>query len=153
MNGFLTTIAAFFASVLAIFGMGSQEASNITPTPTQVVTAAPTNSNTQQVVYKGVSPCADCSGINTTLTLNYDGSNNTSGTYTMVMVYQGKSVQPVTETGTWSGGSNDIITLTPSGANSQPQYFKQTNAYTLEGLDGDQQPLPASVSYTLSANN
>ena len=51
--------------------------------------------------YKGLLPCADCGGIMTTATLNFNPDGN--NTYTTVLEYIGKE-QPLTETetGTWA---------------------------------------------------
>ena len=56
--------------------------------------------------YKGVTPCADCDGIETTLTINADN------TYTLKMNYLGKdTAKPVDATGRfrWLSGSNAIV--------------------------------------------
>lgn len=90
MDQILTAITVFFVSLLAIFGFGQQAPTAPNQTPTQVV-------------FQGVSPCADCPGITTTLTLNYVGENNTSGSYTQTLVYQEKTTDPYTENGTWTG--------------------------------------------------
>lgn len=56
------------------------------------------------VVFKGKLPCADCSGIESTLTI-YPG-----GTYLRQDLYLGKAVKPFVEFGKWStrnGAEND----------------------------------------------
>ncbi|MEL4427801.1 copper resistance protein NlpE [Shewanella indica] len=54
--------------------------------------------------YKGLLPCADCSGIETTLTLKEDNS------YRLQQVYQGKDESIFSETGkfTWDGSGSKI---------------------------------------------
>lgn len=146
-------ISAFFAAIVAgILGLfGAQPAPAPTPVPiANTVTAVP--SNVQTVVFKGTSPCADCPGINIVLTLVYDGQNNISGNYTQSFSYQGKPQGNYTDKGTWTGGlPNDVIELTPSGKNSQKQYYQQTQADKLEALGADQQQLPSPYNYTLVA--
>lgn len=56
--------------------------------------------------YKGTTPCADCEGIETTLTLNADN------TYSLKLNYLGKDApKPVDATGRfrWLPGSNSIV--------------------------------------------
>lgn len=146
-------ISSFFAAVIAgILGLfGAQPAPTPTTTPTvNAVTATP--SNVQTVIFKGTSPCADCSGIDIVLTLIYNGKNNISGNYTQSFSYQGKPQGNYSDTGTWTGGlPNDVIELTPSGKNSQKQYYQQTQADALQALGANQQQLPPPYNYTLVA--
>ena len=46
--------------------------------------------------YSGVLPCADCEGIQTTVTLNADG------TYERTLLYIGKSADPIRQSGQFS---------------------------------------------------
>lgn len=124
----------------------SNPQANPTATPSQ-----PTTNQTQTVVFKGTSPCADCPGISVTLTLNYDGATQTEGSYKEESIYQEKNVDPLMETGTWKGLPNNVIELTPAGSNSQKQYFLQTQPDTLEALDQNQQKMPPPANYTLTA--
>ncbi|TDM00399.1 MAG: hypothetical protein C4K58_04115 [Flavobacteriaceae bacterium] len=54
--------------------------------------------------FQGVLPCADCAGIDTTLTLNLDQ------TFQFVTAYQGKPGKPFEETGTFTIEA-DVVTL------------------------------------------
>lgn len=95
--------------------------------------------------YSGILPCADCSGINATLTLGPDG------TYSQTYVYQGKNTN-FTEKGTYVlslGIPQDtratLVSLTPTSG--QAQYLSATNSSTLQMLDADKNaiegaPLP-----------
>ncbi|MDR1056347.1 MAG: copper resistance protein NlpE [Prevotellaceae bacterium] len=62
------------------------------------------NSLDYKGIYKGVLPCADCSGIETTLTLN-------DNDYIMVMKYLSKEEYVYTEKGTykWKNGNTIIL--------------------------------------------
>ncbi len=153
MNQIFGGIAAFFASILAMFGMGNQPMTKVTPTPTaKVIIASPTEDpSIQHVVYKGTSPCGDCSGIDVTLTLNYDGKDNISGTYSQAFAYQGKPTGNYTDTGTWKGLPNDVIELKPKNG-GQNQYYWQKSIPTLEALGSNQQKLSPPANYTLTAN-
>lgn len=55
--------------------------------------------------YQGMLPCADCEAINTTVTLNADGS------YQLERVYVGKSVRVFTEQGifNWSDIGSTVL--------------------------------------------
>lgn len=55
--------------------------------------------------YKGVLPCADCEGIETTIELKADS------TYSRVMKYLGKQDNLFTATGTWTWASEFVINL------------------------------------------
>ncbi len=141
MNQIFAGIIAIFAS---IFSFNKVPAPTPTPVPTQVV-------NIQHVVYKGTSPCGDCSGINIILTLNYDGKDNISGSYSQSFAYQGKPAGNYTEKGTWKGLPNDIIELNPTKA-GQKQYYWQSSIPTLEALGSNKERLSPPANYTLTAN-
>jgi heat shock protein HslJ/uncharacterized lipoprotein NlpE involved in copper resistance len=68
--------------------------------------------------YKGVVPCADCEGIETTLTINLDK------TYTLTTNYLGKKdAKPVVKTGSFewnSAGSNNTL----GGIKNAPAQYK-----------------------------
>lgn len=69
-----------------------------------------------QGTYIGTTPCADCEGIRTTVTLMQDG------TFMRDLIYVGKSGDPMHDTGSFSW--NDVgsaITLAP-GSQSSQQY-------------------------------
>jgi copper homeostasis protein (lipoprotein) len=51
--------------------------------------------------YRGVTPCADCEGIDTTLTLRQDNS------FTLSVLYKGKSQKPFVTNGTFTWVQND----------------------------------------------
>ncbi|TDR23096.1 copper resistance protein NlpE N-terminal domain-containing protein [Flavobacterium cheniae] len=80
-------------------------------------------------VYYGVLPCADCEGIETTITLTADS-------YTKEVVYQGKSKEIITEKGTftWNEAGN---TITLSGSQAPNQYFVGENDLFHLDVDGD----------------
>ncbi|MCC7507126.1 MAG: copper resistance protein NlpE N-terminal domain-containing protein [Saprospiraceae bacterium] len=64
--------------------------------------------------YQGVTPCADCDGIEYLLTLNSDY------TYLGAMMYRGKAAAPVSLTGKWSFVADNKIKLDftpPEGMN------------------------------------
>lgn len=113
-----------------------------------------------QGVYYGVLPCADCEGIETTITLTADS-------YTKEVVYQGKSKNIVTEKGTftWNEAGN---TITLSGSQAPNQYFvgennlfhldvdgnriegEMASKYRLQKLDTTSLPKDSKVSGTMA---
>lgn len=116
-----------------------------------------------QGVYYGVLPCADCEGIETTITLTADS-------YTKELVYQGKSKEIITEKGTftWNEAGN---TITLSGSEVPNQYFvgendlfhldvdgnriegKMSSKYRLQKLDTTTLPKESKVSEAMATGN
>ncbi|QLE00243.1 copper resistance protein NlpE N-terminal domain-containing protein [Galbibacter sp. BG1] len=78
-------------------------------------------------VYKGTLPCADCEGIETSLTLNADK------TYSSNSVYLGKEGDPIEKTGTFEW-NNEGSHITLDG-DAQQQYMVGEN--TLIKLDNE----------------
>jgi heat shock protein HslJ len=69
-----------------------------------------------QGTYIGTTPCADCEGIRTTVTLMQDG------TFARDLIYLGKSGDPMHDTGSFSwNDTGSAITLAP-GSQSSQQY-------------------------------
>ncbi|MCG1037242.1 copper resistance protein NlpE [Polaribacter sargassicola] len=88
--------------------------------------------------YKGVLPCASCSGIDNELTLNKDK------TFKLQTVYLGKGEEkPFTKTGTYKVENNQLELLTKSG-------FKyQINDDYLELLDIAGNKIESQLNYKL----
>lgn len=61
--------------------------------------------------YSGITPCADCEGIETTITLKRDGK------YSRRLVYQGKSKTPLMSMGKyeWNEAGSVVTLLSPAG--------------------------------------
>lgn len=72
-------------------------------------------------IYKGITPCADCEGIKTELTLNRDG------TYKRITSYLGKpdteNIVEVVSTFKWNDAGN-IITLEGLDPEYQPTHYQ-----------------------------
>lgn len=116
-----------------------------------------------QGVYYGVLPCADCEGLETTITL-------TSKDYIKEVLYQGKSKEIMTEKGTftWNEAGN---TITLSGSEAPNQYFVGENdlfhldregnriqgnlasKYRLQKIDSSSLPKRSKVSETMATAN
>lgn len=68
-------------------------------------------------IYAGTLPCADCAGIATTVTLQYDN------TFELQMVYEGKSTHPFVERGKfeWDTAGRTIRLI---GVSAAPIHFQ-----------------------------
>ena len=109
--------------------------------------------DTLRDVYKGVLPCADCSGIETELTLvheRYDGM----GLYILKESYIGKD-SFVTK-GTWShhrgmhGNKNaTVVELYNDMPDSDSRYFQQLKNGDLKMLDRELKDIESQWNYVL----
>lgn len=109
--------------------------------------------------YRGVLPCADCSGIDTELALYAKSPNEFVNTrYVMKLTYQkGRGpAKTLAESGSWvllRGTPDDpnatVYQLTES-KNGQLTNFLKVGANQLELLDKDQHRLPSRPPHTIS---
>lgn len=127
-------------------------------------TASPSPTPAQQIasytyvwgVFTGTLPCADCSGINTTLTLTSAGQYTDTGLFTLEQVYEGKSIQPITSQGSWTvnrgmpGDLNATVVELTENASNQHYYFLRVGQDTLEMLDAEQNKIPSDIPRTLT---
>ncbi len=105
--------------------------------------------------FVGNLPCADCSGIEESLTLYQDDAAATAGTYVLKDTYLGKSVAPRVAKGAWRlvrGSAKDpdarVFRLEPAGA-GQPQYYLAAGIDALKPLDPERNEITAPVDMTL----
>lgn len=85
-----------------------------------------------QQTYSGTMPCADCSGIQTTLTLMRHNPYSNNGTYVSHEIYEGKNVQPYVTEGEWEfskGAYNKPLAtvLTLSNEGGKTYYLVKEN--------------------------
>ncbi|MBF7996961.1 MULTISPECIES: envelope stress response activation lipoprotein NlpE [Rahnella] len=94
-----------------------------------------------QQSYSGVLPCADCSGLKTSLFLQQDG------TYILQEVYQGSKEgdQSFASYGRWARTADKLV-LTDSRGEKRYFHPKDEN---LEMLDQSGEPIVSSFNYTL----
>lgn len=94
-----------------------------------------------QQSYSGVLPCADCSGLKTSLFLQQDG------TYILQEVYQGSKEgdQSFASYGRWARTADKLV-LTDS--HGEKRYFHPKDE-NLEMLDHSGEPIVSSFNYTL----
>lgn len=110
----------------------------------------PMMQSTVQGTYTGVTPCADCPGIDTTLTLNENAYGNPT-TYSLSLVYQERD-SSFTETGAWTLSTwknKPLITLVPKES-AQVTYYEVLSNNQIRQLDGDRNPIPESIPFTLT---
>ncbi len=86
--------------------------------------------------FTGLLPCADCSGIDTKLTVNADG------TFVMESVYKGKGDgKPFVEKGKWTP-SEDLAFIEFNYDNKGNSfYYALIDRNTLEKLDNQAKPI------------
>lgn len=122
------SVVKIFAVVAAIYlltGCDKAARQTVSDEPSQSV--APPTDTTHNArtsldwtgTYQGMLPCADCEAINTTVTLNADGS------YQLKRVYVGKSAQEYTEQGVfnWSDMGSTVLLE----AEQPVQFFVEEN--------------------------
>lgn len=103
--------------------------------------------------YRGTTPCADCSGIITTLTLYLKEPNNyADAVYRLQLKYIGRG--SFTKYGEWTilrgrPGDDDatVYQLDPDGPGKQ--YYLRVDDNTLQQLDGDMKPIDSKLNFTL----
>lgn len=95
-----------------------------------------------QQSYRGVLPCADCSGIETTLFLEKDG------TWVMNERYQGgKADSAFASYGRWARTADRLVL---TGVDGEKRYFRPKGD-DLEMLDREGHPIESNFDYTLKA--
>jgi uncharacterized lipoprotein YbaY/heat shock protein HslJ/uncharacterized lipoprotein NlpE involved in copper resistance len=87
----------------------------------------------------GITPCADCPGIEQTLTLRSDGL------YGLRRLYQDKAGRPLVEHGRWIVEAKRLSL----NSNSGTQLFEITDDKTLRQLDRAGQPIQSSANLEL----
>jgi copper homeostasis protein (lipoprotein) len=93
--------------------------------------------------FSGTLPCADCPGIDTTISLKPDG------TYTVHETYEGKP-QSFDSEGTWTAEENgQRVRLDPNSKSEQDRLFAVKSGDEIESLDTQGQPLTTSTPHAL----
>ncbi|MEK7572161.1 MAG: DUF333 domain-containing protein [Patescibacteria group bacterium] len=103
--------------------------------------------------FTGTFPCADCSGIATTLTLTKPAGNPNYGTFTQSEVYEGKNMQPFVTEGKWwidrEASKEKEYTILVLESNKNKTYY-QINNDKITLLDQNQQPIDSPFNETLT---
>ncbi|CAM2979992.1 copper resistance protein NlpE [Vibrio mytili] len=93
--------------------------------------------------YKGTLPCADCSGIDITLTLNQDG------TYVLEQSYQEKDNGQTKSEGSFTWGENGSV-ITLNNETAPNQYFVGENVLMKLDINGEKVSGEMAPLYNLS---
>lgn len=138
----LRLIAGTMLGVVAMTSMGLAAASK--PDPSLVVGE-----------FRGVLPCADCSGLDTRLKLVKDKQDSNEGTYFLSENYIGKSKVPFKSSGRWSvvkGTPKDpsatVYALDP-GKPKKTRYYLLRADGSLLSLDGERNEIDAPFDLSL----
>ena len=135
MKKSIVPAAAALLSMLALFGCNNRA---------EVQTLQPASSaelKPMQQSWRGILPCADCEGIETSLFLETDG------TWVMNERYQGaREPTVIASWGTWERTAGKLVLTDSEG---EKRYF-HAKGEQLEMLDREGKPVSSSLNYTLS---
>lgn len=93
--------------------------------------------------FRGMTVCADCPGIQVTLTLSADGK------YALERDYADRNTKS-SERGTWSyDETTSQLRLLPDGKNTSPELFALDLNPSLQMLDANGKPIPSAPSNVL----
>lgn len=105
--------------------------------------------------YSGTFPCADCSGLHTTITLIRTNIHAKDGTYVMHELYEGKSTQPYVSEGNWtlttgipSNPHASLLTLNPG--QSDVNFYVLNDMKNLQMLDSNKEQIDSPFNQTLT---
>jgi hypothetical protein len=117
------------------------------------------SSDTRDLVlgtYEGITPCADCPGIRTDLTLVKDTPSAAFGTYRLSLTYLDRDVEPYVAAGTWTtehGTPEDpeavVFVLDPDKPDRAQRYRKLDDT-SIRQLDRDGREIDPSLPFTLT---
>jgi uncharacterized lipoprotein NlpE involved in copper resistance len=112
--------------------------------PTEVMSDTSENSLDWAGTYQGMIPCADCEGIEVSLTLNEDMS------YMMTSQYVGKSEEIIEQTGTFMWNTEGNTVVLSDIENAPNQYLVGENILIQLDLDGNRITGDLSDNYILN---
>lgn len=129
----LSAMAAF--TLFALIGCNNRSEVDVIQ-PTQVAELKP-----MQQSWRGILPCADCEGIETSLFLEKDG------TWVMNERYQGVRDEPSSfaSYGTWARTADKLVLTDSKGEKS----YYRAKGEALEMLDREGNPIESQFNYTL----
>jgi len=130
----LSAMAAF--TLFALIGCNNRSDVDVIQ-PTQVAELKP-----MQQSWRGILPCADCEGIETSLFLEKDG------TWVMNERYQGVREEPSSfaSYGTWARTADKLVLTDSQGEKS----WYRAKGEALEMLDREGNPIESQLNYTLA---
>lgn len=128
---------------------------NIKTSSSQIQTTTPSPTPLLSDVFNGILPCADCQGIDETLTLSKDSPEATGGAYKLKDVYLGKDAIPFETTGKWTiikGSATDknatVYKLTTE--KGEVSYYLLADPDTLKPLDKQKKLIQAPFNLNLT---
>lgn len=123
------------STLFALFGCNNRSETQVLQ-PTQTEELKP-----MQQSWRGVLPCADCEGIETSLFLQKDG------TWVMNQRYQGaKEPSSFATYGTWARTAEKLVLTDTSGEKT----FFRAKGEGMEMLDREGNPIESQFNYTLA---
>lgn len=128
---------AVACSLFALFGCNHRsDVEMLQPAPMEEL-------KPMQQSWRGILPCADCEGIETSLFLEKDGS------WVMNERYQGVSREPSSfaSYGTWARTADKLVLTDSKGEKS----YYRAKGETLEMLDREGNPIESTLNYTLKS--
>ncbi|AMG93412.1 envelope stress response activation lipoprotein NlpE [Citrobacter amalonaticus] len=130
----LSAMAAF--TLFALIGCNNRSEVDVIQ-PTQVAELKP-----MQQSWRGILPCADCEGIETSLFLEKDG------TWVMNERYQGVREEPSSfaSYGSWARTADKLVLTDSQGEKS----YYRAKGDALEMLDREGNPIESQFNYTLA---
>lgn len=144
----LIALGVFIVFALAIL--------SVVPPPQRVVAPADTTAPLVFGIFRGITPCADCAGIDTRLTLMHADEWTAEGTYELSLTYVGEDVEPYVQTGVWTterGTPADpdatVYAIDPDQPERTTRYLK-TSDTTIRQLNRDGTEIDPSMPFTLT---
>jgi len=119
----------------------------------QAKIAATTKTMVVMGTWQGTTPCADCSGIITTLTLYIKAANDyRDALYRLQLKYIDRG--SFTQYGEWTilhgrPGDDDATVYQLDPDKQGKQYYLRVDDNTLQQLDGDMKPIESNLNFTL----
>lgn len=141
----IVALGAFIIFALALLAL--------VPPPAAMQRAA---TDAPTLAYEGITPCADCPGIETRLLLTPTAPSSAEGTYQLSLTYIDRDVSPFLESGTWTterGTASDpdaTVYALYKDNEGQPTRYRVVNATTIRQLDGDGNEIDASMPFNLT---
>lgn len=146
-NILIITALIVFLGILLFIKKTSQ------PTPVPLATLP----STLLGVYEGTLPCADCPGLQTKLTLNYNKELNVATTYTLEETYIDRNDnKPYITTGKWEMAQKNqgdleetIYILNSDKPKEEQSYYLKASDTELKTLDSQMQPIDSLLNFSL----
>jgi copper homeostasis protein (lipoprotein) len=107
--------------------------------------------------FRGVTPCADCPGIDTELTLTREHPGSGEGTFRLTETYLERSVAPLVTNGDWTtlrgvpGDTGATVYALNPDRREATRYFLKVGDDRVTMLDRERRPIQSDLNFTLAA--